>query len=529
MDTLNVKQPFRTPLAFIKSVLLSYGAILFCRSYLTGFIFLLATFVNLKIGFLGLMGGTFAVFFAYRMKIHHDLIDAGIFGANGILTGLAWGYYFNLNIAMVIFLFLITFFLNKFILYLVARLGKKYGLPTLTVGFVLFAWLGIIIFKLSDFSSNGASALAFVENIENYLEGLFPFSIKVMFKTISTTFFQKSVLIGMLAFLGILIYSRISFIFALMAAVFAYFILYSLNFSQDLISDIGFNGIFIAVAFGGFFIHLSFNSLVLTFIAVSATLLMSWAVYIDLSYASLPILVFPFNFISLLFLLFLKTKENFSARYGFEFVPLDKVARPEDNLKLADSRGILNIDFSLPFYGTWKVSQGNNGRYTHKGAGRYALDFIVADERNLSYKLKGLRVEDYYCFSLPVIAPADGKVIKAVNDINDNPVGRPNMDFPWGNYVIIEHKNGVYSEISHFKKGSILVKENDLVFKGQILGKCGNSGRSYQPHIHFQIQDKASLSFETLPLKFARFITVNAGEEKIEINKAPKEEDKIKN
>ncbi|WP_102692203.1 M23 family metallopeptidase [Rummeliibacillus pycnus] len=58
-----------------------------------------------------------------------------------------------------------------------------------------------------------------------------------------------------------------------------------------------------------------------------------------------------------------------------------------------------------------------------------------------------------------------------------------------GNYLVIQHANNEFSMIAHFKKNSILVKPNEVVSEGQVIGKCGNSGNSSEPHIHFQVMD----------------------------------------
>lgn len=511
---------------FTKEILLSYAAILFCSSRITGFIFLLATFVDIKSGFLGIIGAASSVFFARRMKIADSIIRTGIFGCSGILIGLSWGHYFNINLIIILLLVVASYFSNKFILYLINELGLKFKLPSLSISFVVFAWIGIIIFKLSNFSSNGTMTLFFIKHLENNLVNIVPFYIQVICKTISFTFFQNSVLVGLLAFFGIFINSRISFSFAALSGFLVYFILHWFKFSGHQISYLGFNSIFAALAFGGFFLRLSAGVFVFTFMAVLATLFMSWVINFDLSYVGLPLLASSFNLTALLFLIFLKANPHLCEKLSLQLVPLDKIKNPEKNLKLACFKKFFDISF--PFYGIWKVSQGNNGRYTHKGIGRYAWDFWVIDGKGSTFAQLGLKTEDYYSFNLPIIAPCSGKIVKTVNNIPDNPVGRPNDNFPWGNYVIIEHE-GAYVEISHFKCESILVKKNDNVTKGQILGKCGNSGRSYQPHIHFQVQTEPFAGAETRFFKFINFIKLNNEEEIIELNKIPKEGDLVKN
>ncbi|MFD6414525.1 M23 family metallopeptidase, partial [Nocardia asteroides] len=42
---------------------------------------------------------------------------------------------------------------------------------------------------------------------------------------------------------------------------------------------------------------------------------------------------------------------------------------------------------------------------------------------------------------------------------------------------------------AHVRRGSLAVREGDRVTAGQVLGRCGNSGNSTEPHVHFQLMD----------------------------------------
>jgi murein DD-endopeptidase MepM/ murein hydrolase activator NlpD len=69
--------------------------------------------------------------------------------------------------------------------------------------------------------------------------------------------------------------------------------------------------------------------------------------------------------------------------------------------------------------------------------------------------------------------------------------------------VTIQHSNGEYSTIAHLKQGSVKVKIGDTVTAGQLIGKCGNSGNSTEPHIHFQVSAKADeANMATIPISF---------------------------
>lgn len=150
--------------------------------------------------------------------------------------------------------------------------------------------------------------------------------------------------------------------------------------------------------------------------------------------------------------------------------------------------------YKPPFTGEWLVFWGGNNEfvnYHYASLGeRYAYDLVIA-RGGLSYEGDPSKNESYYAFGQPVVAPRDGTVVRVENNIVDNdPVGVPNEKDMAGNYVVIDHGNGEYSMLAHFKKGSVVVKKGDVVKQGQLLGECGNSGNSSEPHIHFQVSDK---------------------------------------
>ena len=57
------------------------------------------------------------------------------------------------------------------------------------------------------------------------------------------------------------------------------------------------------------------------------------------------------------------------------------------------------------------------------------------------------------------------------------------------NYVAVEQQNGFVTYYGHIKKGSALVKKNDIVVPGQAVGIIGSSGCSTAPHLHFEVHD----------------------------------------
>ncbi|NOZ03308.1 MAG: M23 family metallopeptidase [FCB group bacterium] len=168
-----------------------------------------------------------------------------------------------------------------------------------------------------------------------------------------------------------------------------------------------------------------------------------------------------------------------------------------------------HIAMSLPFSGYWTVVNGGVDRLNSHSwnliTQRYAYDFVFngQDRKSDSGKADGFRG-----FGQDVLAPADGTVIKIRTDIRDYAYAQTGaIDILTrdmrGNYLIIRHAEQVYSFIAHLRRNSCTVKPGDQVKRGQILGQCGNSGHSTEPHIHFHVQDHPNFYLAIgLPIPF---------------------------
>ena len=58
----------------------------------------------------------------------------------------------------------------------------------------------------------------------------------------------------------------------------------------------------------------------------------------------------------------------------------------------------------------------------------------------------------------------------------------------YGNYVIINHGNGVETLYAHMLDNSLMVSAGDYVQKGQTIGRVGNTGYSFGAHLHFEVR-----------------------------------------
>ena len=135
---------------------------------------------------------------------------------------------------------------------------------------------------------------------------------------------------------------------------------------------------------------------------------------------------------------------------------------------------------------------------------RWAYDFVVEP-----YFTGSAILTDYGCYGIPVVAPAMGYVVEAHDGEPDMTPGidSKNIQAPEGNFIVLKLETNTYLIIAHLKPGSILVKSGEKVNEGQVIGQCGNSGNTSEPHIHIhhQRQDPTiyPLNFaEGLPLYF---------------------------
>lgn len=158
-----------------------------------------------------------------------------------------------------------------------------------------------------------------------------------------------------------------------------------------------------------------------------------------------------------------------------------------------ETRTPLRLPFGVPTGGTWYVAWGGrdavHNYHVPSPDQRYASDYVVVRGDNMPYAGDGSRNTDHYCWGEPVYAPADGRVVTAVDTVADNArPGVKNTEAPPGNYVVIDHGEGEYSLLAHFRHGSVAVAEGEAVEVGMLLGACGNSGNSSLPHLHYHLQ-----------------------------------------
>ncbi len=183
----------------------------------------------------------------------------------------------------------------------------------------------------------------------------------------------------------------------------------------------------------------------------------------------------------------------------------------------------------LPIKGEWTVYWGGDTKesnyHVESQAQKHAFDIMITDSYGSTHKSEGKVNEDFYAFGKEIFAPCDGQIVLVVDGVKDNKVGEMNTFNVGGNMIILKTAQNEYIVFCHFKHQSLKVKEGQQIKQGQLLGLCGNSGNSSEPHLHFHIQNVENMNYATGIKCYFDKLKVNG---KILTDYSPIKGDKIK-
>ncbi|PWS32097.1 urea transporter [Pedobacter paludis] len=505
---------------YLNAGLNSYAILFFSQNKILGILLFVVSMFNLTAGVSGLISAGFSIALVTILGFDKEDIKLGLYSFNSLLLGIGFGTFYNFNYAFWFWLFASTLLCIMLSVNLKA-LFAKYALPTLSVPFIITFW--IVLIAVNGYAGMGLMQKSSYVIFELNTSGPSHFTqlcrffddlnmspyLALFFRSVSAVLFQNSVLAGIIISIGFFIHSRIGFSLLVIGFIVACLINHLTGTYPEGISNyhLGANFMMVSCAIGGFFLIPSWRSYLWAVIAIPFTFLLVNGLSRILGLYNLPVFSMPFCFatIGLLYFFMLRQKPG-----KLQLTPLQNYS-PETNLyqfvngkeRLKDLR---YLNLSLPFMGAWTVSQGYEGLITHKGEWSQALDFVLKDLDNKTYQLPGIKPEDYFCFNKPVLAVADGTVQEVISHLDDNVIGQVNLQENWGNTIVIKHADNLYSKVSHLKKHSAKVKAGDFVMQGEIIAKCGNSGRSPEPHLHFQAQITPFIGSKTLAYPFAYFV-----------------------
>ena len=187
------------------------------------------------------------------------------------------------------------------------------------------------------------------------------------------------------------------------------------------------------------------------------------------------------------------------------------------------------VDFVLPVKNTTLVYDGHDYNAHHrrfdyefapiKNFGfstnfmRYAYDFVKVDASGKMFKTDGLQDNDWFAFGSDILAVANGTIVAVEKSKLDNKQFdmaelKNNQMELFGNYIIIQHGDQLFTVYGHMKQNSSTLKTGDKVKQGQKIGEIGTSGSAFMPHLHFEVRNGSGANAEGLPSYFSDFSIV---------------------
>lgn len=136
----------------------------------------------------------------------------------------------------------------------------------------------------------------------------------------------------------------------------------------------------------------------------------------------------------------------------------------------------------VPDKGKFRVSQSFGGAFSHRSESSYhAVDIAM-------------QVGD------DIVAARDGTVITVKDDYHMG--GQTDYFLDKANLVRVLHSDGSFAVYGHILLGSAEVAPGDRVVAGQKLARCGSSGFSTGPHLHFVVQVAGAEQWRSTPFQF---------------------------
>lgn len=185
------------------------------------------------------------------------------------------------------------------------------------------------------------------------------------------------------------------------------------------------------------------------------------------------------------------------------------------------------VPLQSPVLGRWVAVNSPASRIPSHGlhayGQTYAVDLVHVPRGDwaLSVGWSGPHTRDpaeYPGWGEPVLAPADGTVVRVQNTRRDHRARTSYLGLAlmlaegiWleltgrilGNHVVVRVDPDCYIVVAHLRRGSVRVRPGQSVTAGEQLAECGNSGNASEPHVHLQVMDRPGVAVAAgLPMRF---------------------------
>ena len=513
------------------TVLRAYSQLVFSRSPYVGAMLIAATLPVPRAFLGGLAGVLFAIATAFLLGFDRDAVFDGGYAVSALLLGLGVAQWFGLGPAGWA---LLVIFAPLSVL-IGAALRSRFAAAQLPVLSLPFLGAFYLLLGLTGAAAVPYALQAF--ELPQLLPKILPPPVHLILSSVGALFFMPRADSGLLILAALSLHSRIATLLATLALGICLLLRIPAPFLNDehLFHSLAYNAVFTAVSLGGVWFVPSLSSFVLAICGVILCFLFTAGSAGPLLRLGLPVLVVPFNLTLLMMLMAFRQRTHDKRPKSVDFA----AGTPEQNLAYFRTRRARfqsphAVRFLLPVRGAWTCTQGEDGPLTHRGIWRHAFDFEVMDEQGRTHgdgksDFGLLQLSDYHAYRLPVLATAGGSVVKVVADIADNEIGTVNLERNWGNLIIIKHAPGLFSMVAHLAHESVKVVEGQVVKAGDMLGLCGNSGRSPTPHVHFQLQSGPQPGDATLPCRFADAVQLSSEPPQVVAALLPKTDELVRN
>jgi urea transporter len=468
---------------------LGYAWIALVPSWRAGLLFAALTWVLPLAGALGLLGAVSAWGAAHLAGADASERPVSVF--NGLLCGLLVAHSWSGGLSLAVLVVLCAVLCGWLTIVLGRLSWSLLRLPVLSMPFALVAML----------CSAAAGSLSTLQ-LQPYIAPplVFGATVDAFLGAFGNLYFIAHPLAGAMVLLAMLMFSQYYLLLALLGYGAAALCLHTLGAVPEHLAGIAWdsNAILAALLVGGLFSTPSVMSAVLAMFAAVFAAWLALALGRVLGFAHLLGYSLPFVMAAWLVLYTAVRNTRTTTLFNLEKPDFPQASLERSRVAQARVGSPGSVPLALPFMGAWTVSQGFSGEHTHRGLWRHALDFVVL-KGGKSFTNLGNRLEDFFCYGLPVVSPVYGQVWHVVNHVADNAPGTINGVNNWGNCVLVRLADGKFVLLAHLKPGSVALLPGAWVKPGDLLGLCGNSGRSPQPHIHLHVQTEAALGAPTAP------------------------------
>ena len=226
---------------FIEILLRGISQVFLLNNVITGTLFLAGAFFNSwRMGVGAVFGVLVGTVTALLLKYNRDDINQGLYGYNSTLVCLAIFYFFGFTVPSGIAAFLGSV-LSVFI---TNAMRRRWKLPTFTAPFIVSAWVVMAILLIFRIAPLQTFPLPNTGKLE---------IIRALSSGVGQVMFLEDVISGIILFVGILVCSRISALYALLGTTIGVVVAFVCSFPLNMI-NIGlfcFNGVLCGIALSG--------------------------------------------------------------------------------------------------------------------------------------------------------------------------------------------------------------------------------------------------------------------------------------